>query len=253
MKKAFFILFLFLFQLAKAQHENYITLSTKLVEAIQLQHTSEVEEYINQIATVDEAVLLKQLNSDATKKTFFINLYNSFVIYALRNDPSLYQDRGSFFSTKRFKLAGNNISLDNIEHDYLRHSSVKWGLGIFHKIFPSCLEKKLRVDKVDWRIHFSLNCGAKSCPPVFAYSLENIETEMKESSKKYLEKNTTYNKEKKELFVPVLMSWFRNDFGNKKGVKRICKEFNIIAENDNPSISYNSYDWTLDINNFRKN
>ena len=253
MKKAFLIFFVSLFQFVNAQNENYISISTKLVEAIQSKQTSEVENYINQIATVDEEVLLKQLNSDATKKTFFINLYNSFVIYALRKDPSLYKNRGSFFSTKRFKLAGNNVSLDNIEHDYLRHSSVKWGLGIFHKIFPSCLEKKFRVDKVDWRIHFSLNCGAKSCPPVFAYSLDNIENEMKESSKKYLEKNTTYIREKDELFVPVLMSWFRNDFGNKRGVKRICKEFNIIEDKDDPSISYNSYDWTLDINNFRKN
>lgn len=251
MKKAFFIISLFLFQLGIAQNENYIALSTKLVEAIRQNKSSEVETYVNTIATADEEILLKQLNSDDAKKTFFINLYNSYVIYALRKDKTLFENRGSFFSTKQFKLAGHDVSLDNIEHDYLRHSSVKWGLGIFHKIFPSCHEKKFRVDKVDWRIHFSLNCGAKSCPPVFAYSLANIEAEMNESSKKYLEKNTTYDSTKNELFVPVLMSWFRNDFGNKRGVKRICREFGIIKDEVNPSISYNSYDWTLDITNFR--
>lgn len=251
MKKALFILSFFILQFGIAQNDNYIALSTKLVEATQQNQTSEIETYINKLASVDEETLLKQLNSDDAKKTFFINLYNSFVIYALRKDKTLFENRGSFFSTKQFKLAGNEVSLDNIEHDYLRHSSVKWGLGIFHKIFPSCLEKKFRVNKVDWRIHFSLNCGAKSCPPVYAYSLENIEAEMNESSKKYLENNTTYNSAKNELFVPVLMSWFRNDFGNKRGVKRICKEFGIIDKEINPSISYNSYDWTLDITNFR--
>ena len=251
MKKALFILSFFLFQLGIAQNENYLTLSTKLVEAIQLNKTTEVEEYVNKIATVNEDILLKQLSNDDCKKTFFINLYNSYVIYALRKDKTLFENRGAFFSTKQFKLAGNDVSLDNIEHDYLRHSSVKWGLGIFHKIFPSSLEKKFRVAKVDWRIHFSLNCGAKSCPPVFAYSLENIEAEMNDSAKKYLENNTKYDSAKNELSVPVLMSWFRNDFGNKRGVKRICRTFGIIEEDSNPSISYNSYDWTLDINNFR--
>lgn len=251
MKKVFFIFYLFFIQIINAQNENYVTLSTELVKAIQSNDANAVETYITKIATVSEEVLLKQLHNDDAKKTFFINLYNSYVIYALRKDKTLFENRGSFFSTKQFKLAGHDVSLDNIEHDYLRHSSVKWGLGIFHKIFPSCLEKKFRVDKVDWRIHFSLNCGAKSCPPVYAYSLENIETEMNDSSKKYLEKNTKYDSSNNELFVPVLMSWFRNDFGNKRGVKRICREFGIIKDEVNPSISYNSYDWTLDITNFR--
>ncbi len=250
MKKILLLLALLCIQLNNAQEENYINLATQLVESIK-SNDSKVEEYVNKIANANEDVLLKQLNNDDCKKTFFINLYNSYVIYALRKDKSLFDNRGAFFSTKQFTLAGNKVSLDNIEHDYLRHSSVKWGLGIFHKIFPSSLEKKFRVDKVDWRIHFSLNCGAKSCPPVYAYSLANIEAELNESSKKYLENNTKYDSSKNELFVPVLMSWFRNDFGNKRGVKRICKQFGIINEDVNPSISYNSYDWTLDINNFR--
>lgn len=251
MKKLAVILLLLLFQLVSAQNEDYIKMSTELVKALQSNETSKVNEFIEKIASANEEVLLKQLSNNDRKKTFFINLYNSYVIYALRKDKKLFEDRGSFFSAKQFTLAGNKVSLDNLEHDYLRHSSVKWGLGIFHKIFPSSLEKKFRVDEVDWRIHFSLNCGAKSCPPVFAYSLENIETELDESAKKYLENNTKYDSAKNELYVPVLMSWFRNDFGNKRGVKRISKEFGIIKEDINPDIEYNSYDWTLDINNFR--
>ena len=250
MKTIYLFLFLFISQLGISQEENYIEMTTKLVNSIK-EKDGNTEMYINKIATVDQEVLLKQLSNDDRKKTFFINLYNSLLIYALRKNEKLFEDRGAFFSTKQFKLAGNDVSLDNIEHDYLRHSSVKWGLGIFHKIFPSELEKKFRVDIVDWRIHFSLNCGAKSCPPVFAYSFENIEAEMNDAAKKYLEKNTNYNSAKNELSVPVLMSWFRNDFGNKRGVKRICRTFGIIEEDSNPSISYNSYDWTLDINNFR--
>lgn len=251
MKKLLLLITLITLQFGYSQNENYIEISTKLVESVK-NNDGKAADYVDKIATANQETLLKQLVNDDAKKTFFINLYNSFVIYSLTNNRKLFEDRGAFFSAKQFTLAGEKVSLDNIEHDYLRHSSVKWGLGIFHKIFPSSLEKKYRVDNVDWRIHFSLNCGAKSCPPVTAYSLATIESQLQESSKLYLQNNASYDAKTNTLNVPVLMSWFRNDFGNKRGVRRICKEYGIIdADVKKPNVNYNSYDWTLDINNYR--
>jgi hypothetical protein len=231
------------------QKENYVDMSSQLVTAIK-NNSEAADGYVKKIAEANQDELLNQLNSDDAKKTFFINLYNSFVIYSLRKDRSLFDNRGAFFSTKRFIVAGNKVSLDNIEHDYLRHSSKKWGLGIIHTIFPGKTERKFRVDEVDWRIHFSLNCGAKSCPPVRAYHLENIEKEIDDSARKYFAKNHKYDKKEEVLFVPVLMNWFRADFGNKRGVRIIAREFGIIPTDAKPCIKYLDYDWTLDINNF---
>lgn len=247
--KKILLLLLLISNISFSQNENYVEMSSKLVTAIK-DNSKDVETYVKKIAEVEEDVLLEQLNSDDAKKTFYINLYNSLVIYSLRKNEKLYEDRGTFFSAKQFTLAGNKVSLDNIEHDYLRHSSVKWGLGIFHKIFPSKQERNFRVNDVDWRIHFALNCGAKSCPPVRAYHLKTIEDEMDDSARKYLKKNSKYDEKEDKLYVPALMNWFRNDFGNKRGVKRICREFGIIDKEVNPCIEYNDYDWTLDINNF---
>ena len=60
-----------------------------------------------------------------------------------------------------------------------------------------------------------------------------------------------YNKKENKLTVTPLMSWFRGDFGNKKGVREICKKFNIIPNNVKPDLDYADYDWTLDMDNFR--
>lgn len=252
MKNVFIVLLLVCsIQFSNAQNTNYLTVSTDLVNATKEKDATSVEKYVKLIENADETDLLSQLKNDDAKKTFFINVYNSFVIYALTKNKTLFDDRGAFFSAEQFKIAGNKVSLDNIEHDFLRRSSLKLGLGKVHKIFPGKLERKFRVENVDWRIHFSLNCGAKSCPPVFAYEYDKIEAQINDSAERYFKKNSSYSKKDNILNVPVLMSWFRGDFGSKKGVERIAKQFGVIDQDVNPTIKYNDYDWTVDINNFR--
>ena len=47
------------------------------------------------------------------------------------------------------------------------------------------------------------------------------------------------------------MSWFRGDFGGKKGMIRILKNYNIISSDINPKINFKKYDWTLKLNNYK--
>jgi hypothetical protein len=251
MKKLLSILLLLSIHIGISQTVDYIAVSKKLVESAKSQD-GRAAEYIDQIAKADEATLLEQLKGDDAKKAFFINVYNGFTNTSLRKNPDQYKNRGDFFKSEQFVIAGNKLSLDVIEHDFLRRSSIKLSLGKLHKLFPSKLERKFRVDKVDYRIHFSLNCGAKSCPPVGFYDAKNIDKQLDASTDKYLKANTTYNKEKNTVEVPALMSWFRGDFGNKRGVRKICKKFNIIPEDSKPCLEYKTYDWTLDIDNFIK-
>jgi hypothetical protein len=249
MKKLLSTMLLLLIQISFSQTTNYIEISKKLVESARSQD-GKAHEYLDLIAKADQNILLNQLKGDDAKKAFFINVYNGFTNTSLRKNKEQYEDRGEFFNSEQFVIAGNKVSLDMIEHDYLRRSSIKLSLGLLQKIFPSRLEKKFRVDHLDYRIHFSLNCGAKSCPPVCIYDAKNINKQLDASTNNYLEANTTYDKKQNTLAVPVLMSWFRGDFGNKKGVLKICKKFKIIPEEAQPSLEYKSYDWTLDLDHF---
>lgn len=250
MKKLLAIVLLLTIQIGFAQTNDYIDISKKLVEAAKEQNQKAASEYIALIATADEKTLLKQLASDTAKKAFFINVYNGFTNVSLRNNPEQYKDRATFFKSEQFVIAGNKVSLDIIEHGFLRRSSIKWSLGALHKLFPSKLDRKFRVEDVDYRIHFSLNCGAKSCPPVGMYDTKNLEKQLDASTSKYLKTNTSYNNEKNTLMVPSLMSWFRGDFGYKKGVIKICQKFEIIPNTVKPDLSYKDYDWTIDLDNF---
>lgn len=246
-----YLLILFIFsQSIFSQTIDYVKISQEFIESAKFEE-GDTKGLMETIANADETELLNQLKTDDLKKAFFINLYNGFTNYALKKNPDKYKSRNAFFKSKQFVVAGNKLSLDNIEHGFLRKSSVKWSLGKLNKIFPSKLEKKFRVEKVDYRIHFSLNCGARSCPPISFYDPKTINEQLDQATRSYLTGDASFNKEKNELSLPILMSWFRGDFGNRKGILKICKELKIIPEDANPKLKYNKYDWSLYLENFK--
>jgi hypothetical protein len=204
------------------------------------------------LATMDYALLKGMLKSDNEKKAFWINLYNAFTNTILRKDPAKYGNRHRFFSAKGVTVAGRHFSLDDIEHGFLRRSRVKWSLGYIGKPFPSKTERELRVAKRDSRVHFALNCGAKSCPPIAYYSPERLDGQLDGASKVYLLGEATYEKDENRVHLPAIMGWFRADFGGKKGMRNMLKNFGIIPANAHPHISFKSYNWDLYLDNYRE-
>jgi len=116
---------------------------------------------------------------------------------------------------------------------------------------PVETEKKLRVAKLDYRIHFALNCGAKSCPPIAFYKPETLNKQLDLATNAYLKSEVEYNENTNIVKLPALMSWFRRDFGGKKKMKTLLKELSIIPEDKNPSINFKNYDWTLYLENYK--
>lgn len=202
------------------------------------------------LANVSEDELEKTLVLDEQRKAFWIDVYNGYIIAILKADKDKFKDRGAFFGKKQINIAGNMLSFDDLENGMIRKSQYKFGLGYVGKIFPTSFERHLRVKDRDFRIHFAINCGAKSCPPVRIYYAKTVNDQLQNAAKVYLKDYTKYDKSKDAVTTSTLMSWFRGDFGGKSGTKKILKEFNLIPEDSSPSISYGDYDWTLDIDNF---
>ncbi|MFZ1750641.1 MAG: DUF547 domain-containing protein, partial [Saprospiraceae bacterium] len=141
------------------------------------------------------------------------------------------------------------FSFADIEHGILRRSQHEYFLGYLTKLFPSSIEKMLRVQKRDWRIHFALNCGAKSCPPVAVYDVDRLDEQLNASAMSYLKTFTTYNKTENIASVTSLFSWFRGDFGGLAGIKTILKDRGLIPDRS-VRLKTSYYDWTLDLGNF---
>jgi hypothetical protein len=228
----------------------YNDLTAKMLD--NLKANKSVKDIQDKLENATEDDLIKGLPTDANKKAFWINVYNGYIVAILKKDKSQFKDRSAFFGKKQVKIAGQTLSFDDIENGMIRKSQYKFGLGYVRKVLPSAFERHLRVDERDYRIHFTLNCGAKSCPPVRVYKPEELYNQLENAAKVYLTDHTKYSKDKNEVESSILMSYFRGDFGGKGGQKKILKSFKLIPENSNPKITYGSYDWTLDIDNFAK-
>ncbi len=109
--------------------------------------TTEIEFVLNNIETNR---LFQGLPNDEAKKTFWINMYNSwYQILSTREglkNPVIFTDKKIF-------IAGIKFSLDDIEHGILRKYRWKYSMGYLPKLFTNNLIKQLAVSKIDYRIH----------------------------------------------------------------------------------------------------
>lgn len=215
-----------------------------------LKTTQPFDSYRQQLAELDENDLLAQLATETKKLAFWLNIYNAFTQIGLKENPAAYKKRNHFFTNRFIKIAGKNLSLDGLEHGILRHSKWKYSLGHFNKLFKSSFEKKFRMNKVNWRIHFALNCGAKSCPPIAFYKTEQLDQQLNLATRIYLKSEVSYNGNENSVDVPAIFSWFRGDFGGKKGIRKILKEQQLIPDGSSPKLKWKKYDWSLALQNF---
>lgn len=247
LKYTLVLLFTFTTALAIGQNK-YVDLSVKLIEAAR--YDKPYQSLLDTLATVEVDVLADALKTDDEKKAFWINVYNANVQFLLTENPELFDDRGAFFKEPRVTVAGKKLSFDDIEHGIIRRSKNKLSLGFLPKLCVDKYEKKFRTKKVDGRIHFALNCGAKSCPAVAAYHSDAIDQELDTSTKIHLNNTSRYDEQENKVYITSLFSWFRGDFGNKNKVIEFLKKYEVLPADADPDIEYNKYDWTLSLGNY---
>lgn len=225
-----------------------VALSKELVRTAKA--GEDASDIMNQLATVPTEELSAELDSDEAKKAFWINVYNGYVQHILTEQPELFEDRSAFFKKDQIKVAGELLSLDKIEHGIIRGSKIKWLLGLVSDPFVDEYERTFRTNKADGRIHFALNCGAKSCPYIAIYDALYMDEQLDEISRQFLNRTSTYLPEEDKVNVTSLFSWFRGDFGGKSGIRDYLKKYDVIPEEADPSLSFKDYDWTLELGNY---
>ncbi|MFD1553568.1 DUF547 domain-containing protein [Putridiphycobacter roseus] len=248
MKKIIIFLFILtpLFSFS-GQEKVLLDLSYTFLKQLKAKESTEL--VARTYADLNLDTLAAAINTEDEKKAFWINTYNAFVQHFLTNDPSLFKDRGEFFGSKQINIAGIMMSFDDIEHGIIRSSRWKLSLGYLRDPFVPKFIRMLRTKKPDGRVHFALNCGAKSCPPIAVFHATKIQEELDKISKQYLTATTIIEGDK--VTVTPLMSWFRADFGGKKGVKiNFLEHFDIVPETKNKALIFGDYDWTLSTGNY---
>jgi hypothetical protein len=245
-----FLLTIFGLDSFQAKSQDYVQTSLTFFNAVSTNDTVLADKAIYTFALASEEELKNQLDTENKAKAFWINLYNTFVQYLLKKEPELFQDRGKFFTTEHITIARKKLSLEDIEHGLIRRSRNKYSMGYLGSFFVSDFEKKFRLEAIDYRIHFALNCGAKSCPPVAFYTEAEIDSQLDKSTGNYLTKFARYKARENVIWAPAVCSWFRADFGDEEGIIKMMRKYKVIPENKTPDVEYLSYDWTLKLGNY---
>lgn len=192
------------------------------------------------LAGLEGEELVAALADDRAKYAFWINLYNGVVVNQPNHEIGSWAGRARFFRRDLINVAGHRLALDTIEHGILRRSRWKLGLGFVGNPFPSAFERKHRVDQRDPRIHFALNCAATSCPPIAAYSAEEIEAQLDLASRSYLTASVAVRPSR--IIGPRIFLWFAGDFGGRRGIHSFLSEHGI--ENRGKRLGFGPFDWT---------
>ena len=48
------------------------------------------------------------------------------------------------------------------------------------------------------------------------------------------------------------MLWYRGDFGGRRGIRRILREYGVVDLDEVSRIRYREYDWSLALDAFRE-
>lgn len=229
-----------------SQTDPFVGLSKELLLAVKKNEPT--SSWIDEYKHLDFVQLQRSLDTRQKKLAFWMNTYNAFIQITLTKNPKLYRNRNKFFSEPRLMVAGIEMSFDQIEHSIIRNSRHKLSGGYFKKWFEPDWIKGLRNDEIDERIHFALNCGARSCPPIMIYDDETLDEQLDEIAKYFLLDVTSI--ESGGVLTTPLISWFRGDFGGLSGAVELMKELEVIPLTWEGKLEFRSYDWTLSLGDF---
>ncbi len=200
---------------------------TDVVEYAKLKNNPSLNSLIKAIEDMDLSAATAN-----EEKAFYINAYNLLGINQVSKSypVSSVKDITNFFDLKH-SIAGQTMSLNQIEHDFL------------FKKYP------------DPRLHFVLVCGAVSCPPItdFAYSPDKLEEQMDQQTKLAVNNPIIIEKSKSNLNVSQIFKWYQKDFGgSEEAVQNFINKYRRAKFPTGLKLKYQNYDWTLNDLNIDK-
>lgn len=227
-----FILFLititsFYSSFAQPDYKSWDTFLKKYVSAAGDVNYKSIKANKKELDAITKAFSEATVSSSWSKNdqmAFWINAYNAFTIdlivnnYLVKSIQNL--DGGKPWDVKRITIGGKKYSLNNIENDIIRPQFK------------------------DARIHFAVNCAAKSCPPLMnaAFVGKTLESQLEAVTKKFIN-NTKYQTiTPTKLTLSKIFDWYAVDFGD---IKTFINKYSAKKVNNNAVVIFKEYDWSL--------
>jgi len=191
---------------------------------------AKLDRYLDILENVDPAALPRN-----EQFAYYANAYNAWTIkLILTKYPGItsIKELGIFNSGPWKKAAvhlkGETVSLDHIEHDILRPRFK------------------------DPRVHFAINCAAKSCPPLRSepYRGDILDQQLNDATRSFLNNPQNYRLDGNDFYVSRIFKWFSEDFNDdplgfylKYAAGDLAKK--LETGRSKIRVEYLDYDWSL--------
>ncbi|KAA8496225.1 hypothetical protein FVE85_2380 [Porphyridium purpureum] len=251
------------------------------VDYVALRSSKQFEEYLH------AARRLRDVDLGALERSEFIalvlNLYNAMVIHGLavaHKQPSNIVQRLRFYNKVVYRIGPHAYSVNDLENGLLRGNrkgAAPLSRPPFGKGDPRA---SYALSDPDERIHFALNCGAKSCPSIRYYSPESLDAELRTAAQQFIldDSNvkirpsddsakcaTSKAEHPPRVELSSIFDWYRPDFtGSDTSDKALLLRIAKYLDESEPlrsrleaaalagaSVVFATYDW--DVNDVSEN
>jgi hypothetical protein len=158
---------------------------------------------------------------------YWINLYNAFTIHSIVEkypiNSVMNLEDGKLWDKKKIVIGGKSLTLNNIEKD------------------------KLLKRFKEPRVHFAVNCGAISCPPLLnkAWTEDNIQRYYDKQAKAFINNPKHNTISIKNLEASQIFNWYASDFGGSDKVLSYFQKYSDTEIKKNAKVSFKEYNWKL--------
>ncbi len=172
--------------------------------------------------------------SAQTKMAYWINVYNAFTVKLIVDNYPVESIRDlhpkpyipgirTVWHNKFFKIGGQEMSLDEVEHSILR------------KQFD------------EPRIHFAINCASYSCPPLRreAYVADRLDAQLTEQAKRFLADRRYNEITRTSVEASSIFNWFNKDFTKDRSLVEYLNQYAPVQIQPDAKVKYKKYDWRL--------
>ena len=166
---------------------------------------------------------------------YWINAYNTLMLARAAELWPLKSVKGALpgepyaiFKEKRFEVAGQLRSLDELEHQLIRPRFK------------------------DPRVHAALNCASASCPPLASrpFLPATLDTQLDQVARHFVNDPVRQQLRRSPRAISMIFKWYAQDFQASGGVKAwlttyLKEPLRSALLRDATPVDYITYDWSL--------
>jgi hypothetical protein len=207
----------------------------------------ELGELAGALHHVDPAALV----GDDRRIAFWMNVYNALFRHEMLVRPRYGHllRHARLFDRASYRVGGRAYSLNQIEHGVLRRNA-RAPIALRRPFRGGDARQAAAPARLDPRIHFALNCGARSCPAIRFYDDAGLDAQLRQATRDYLAAEASIDPEAGVLTLPRLMKIYRGDFGDRRtqiafAAHHVPELSEAMSGIDRLEVAYGGYDWTI--------